>query len=425
MKTRMSSNSSSIKVITNKLGFVGNIIILMRSHSFLLLLFLFACNQKDGFLQEEELIMLSANISDRQIELSELISTIEYVPLEESSHSLVVPRFHSAVFYEEYMLLLPLGPSMNRILVYGKDGRYMQTIKSTGMGPLGFNKISSFAKKNEKELLISDLTKRTIYTVSVPEFVVTKELKVDFSITGIYFQDDLTLALTYENEAGMLRVLDTEMNIVKSAINYPADVYNLIPGRSPFSAWENSVLLNATLSDTIYRIFPSSNIEAYAKIGDINSTIVGLNDTDDIDFHLFDKRDITFSAESSFLFPYGFLTTYMNFSFIPLLNTRCLLWNMETNSSVLIDASSIKDYSLIHDGFIKSLNSENSSEIITTIVLTHTFYENAMKYVDKNNNHISHELQELLTKYPKGTSFENPILVKSVWNVDALEKLLE
>jgi len=379
---------------------------------FISLVLIFSCNGKKKF--QNKCFKLNPPLSNQSIALVDLIDSIQYIPLEETLGSFL-NGVANLLVYEDQLIVKSFDS--NKLHFYSTEGKFLYQLESNGSGPLEYSEVTAFSiDSNRSELIISDRSNGKIlfYDLQNHEFI--REFPIDYIVTSISVSDSNYIAVSFDPENGYFKYLDNTGSILDAKIKKP-DYFNFAPGRQVILRGDESDMLLASFSDTIYRIsyYPMA-IEAIATIGDGNSAISKFNSIEEVAQELLYKpiQDFIDSSDRP-LVPIG--QTFINNSemIIPLYSKEYLIWNMMKNTSILIKEESIENVNLIGTPIMTSYFTDRQGWHYGVIsIWIDSFLQSLKLYCSElNRDHICEQIGDFYNEhYQLLDEQENPIIVK-------------
>ena len=210
--------------------------------------------------------------------------------------------------------------------------------------------------------------------------------------------------------------MDKTGSILYANIKKP-EFFNFAPGRQVILRGDESDMLLASFSDTIYRIsYDPIAIEAIATIGEGNSAISKFKSTEEVAQELLYKpRQDFIDSSNRPLVPIG--QSFINKSeiIIPLYSKEYLIWNMVNNTSILLKEESIENVNLIGTPIMTSYFTDRQGWHYGVIsIWIDSFLQSLKLYCSESNrNHICEQIGDFYNDhYQLLDDQENPIIVK-------------
>lgn len=157
---------------------------------------------------------------DNSLPLSEIAEKITAIELELTDESMISPYFQQIIISENEVFIATL----NKILVFGKDGKFIRLIGSQGQGPREYTYIHNLAlDEKNKRLFISSADRKIISYDLNGNFLKEKRLPELFIDDLNYINEELFLLAnnTVSDSTGVyshsaLYRLNDEMRVVDS-----------------------------------------------------------------------------------------------------------------------------------------------------------------------------------------------------------------
>lgn len=204
--------------------------------------------------------------------LSSIASSIEYVKLETTSESLIkdgqVKLFGDKIFVR--------NGSPSGILIFDRDGVYQNKISRKGKGPGEYLRIFSWdVSPNLSSVVINDMMSRKIHVYTTDGEIITA-VKYDGTVNDVFFLDnerivfnkicpeelsDYPILQSYNIKSG---VRDTLLKTTyKRPKNYPQNNFGLM---SYLHRFERELFITILNNDTLFRINQKQELSPYLVI---------------------------------------------------------------------------------------------------------------------------------------------------------------
>jgi len=186
--------------------------------------------QEGVFLKEEgKIILPQKSFYKERVKLTELFSSIEVIPLEASSSSMIA-QAHKVYFNEEKVIIFDI--MLDRIIIFDRSGKFINTLFSGGRGPGEFMRITDvyvdfineYIIVNDRSLLkvlFFDLNGEFVKERNIS--VIADELIVDFFGNIIFHRNNhFPIDYTFEGQEMNIAILDrTNFEVINEF--YPAN----------------------------------------------------------------------------------------------------------------------------------------------------------------------------------------------------------
>ncbi|MEE9371799.1 MAG: 6-bladed beta-propeller [Saprospiraceae bacterium] len=377
-----------------------------KSISIFFLVTIFACQNKN---LDENIFPCKLVKNTKLIQLESIIDSIHYILLKEDIY--IHPGINSAFFFDSLFVFNSFGLDFrSKLYVYDYFGNFLRKIVPTGKGPLEVNRIDSFCKKNDTSLLISDITKSSIFEYDLIEGKVINEWKLDKQLKRIYYVNEKLYGLSVGNDNGLFHIYARNMNHIFSGISGP-DHYNFMPSRKPFHEINNELFHHASFSDTIYRISSHNQIIPLLKFGDGENSIHTLATDQILDLFL-NKQDQIWDPTSTLQLSMGSLSGNDEYFFVQMFNNSLLFFDRKKNICYSTNKRNIADFELISSGGYFNNHNSQPEPFFSDIALRPDFIKSANSYIQNHENSISESLKKLLSNDAIHDNFENPVLAR-------------
>ncbi len=214
----------------------------------------------------------------RDLMLSEIVEDIEYVKLETSPSCYISEYAREVAISQNYLIIF--DSDQNRILLFSKNGEYLNDIGSYGKGPGEYSYASNFSISPNEKLVVLRGDSKTYMVFSINgEFI--SEYKFPLLALGNSgFLDNGSFAIfqqTYwwPNETGFqLLLLDDQLTHASDSLLFNHKDTTRIRGMGyeidNFSLFQNNMYYRQHLQDTIFRIVDNI-VEPYLlfKLGNL------------------------------------------------------------------------------------------------------------------------------------------------------------
>ena len=251
------------------------------------------CNeQKPGKVQVIDVV---GNLNNtRDIKLSDIADTIQYIPLETNSECLL-SRGYKIVSTKDYFFI---ADGENPLFVFDREGKFVRKIGSVGKGPGEFQNCNQFHVNEEKnEVYIFNQKEFIIYSWD-GEYISTVEFP--FVAMSYYMSGHGDFTFFYSmmgTNSSIFKVYFTNRNLkLKGDISWEQRViatYSISAGTQVWN-WDDEILAQIEFCDTIYTINRSLlSPKVYLDLGSIrfSTEMLAVNDAmslmDAVDNHVF------------------------------------------------------------------------------------------------------------------------------------------
>jgi len=172
----------------------------------------------------------------RQVYLSEIADTIDYIPLETTPASLLTNPSHERILYEKG--ILNFTQKNGQIKLFNSKGEYISTLNKLGRGPQEYETLGIIHIDNASEnIIIKSINKIVEYSLS-GKFIRTIILPTPNMIENIVIRYFLKLGDRYffcGSVTNPVIITDSSLNVIKK-LKYPLeelDFVEIIKNSSP------------------------------------------------------------------------------------------------------------------------------------------------------------------------------------------------
>ncbi|MDR0953980.1 MAG: 6-bladed beta-propeller [Rikenellaceae bacterium] len=222
--------------------------------SLLLTALFVACQAKPTEPAAAEQVVYEA--TDQSLLSSGVIRQIEIIPLESPDPSALIGGFHQLVLSGDDFYAINFEGNA-RVLRFDGQGKFLNSIGSTGRGPQEYLAISDFSlDANGNPIIYSDQDEAAYFYQPDGTFVEKKELGNRFLKATNGYDGDTFLYLGFNNGTAPLRVLWVNKE-GKAPMGYLWDesqVLMMSESTPVFTHYDEAIYVRESLNDTIYRI---------------------------------------------------------------------------------------------------------------------------------------------------------------------------
>lgn len=297
-----------------------------------------------------------------------------------------------------------------------RKGSLIKKFLPSGEGPLEYSTISDFSIGcSPHSLLISDYSINKIVEIDANSGEAIWEYNTgEYAPYKVVCFEDLIYFLTNDFAGGRIKQINKQANSISNEFVFGPPFVNNVMSRKPFYYASKGVYTGIHFSDTIYQI-TETGFQPSVRIGNKMGKHL---DTTDLDFgklinaiksQNFDKEILEMNI------PMGDQAAVGNVFFIPIISEgrspTTLIYNHNNSESVRLKIDKIRYFNIFFRQYF-NINHFDGTFAYSSFYLSDKFYEDAVKYIDNFDNGISENLSEFISKYPKDTELENPIIVK-------------
>lgn len=236
----------------------------IRLTTLFVLLYINACNtnQHNNNSNSSKLISVPINFDENvdQIELSEIVDSIYYIPLKTSDVDLMADISKILDYNNQYFI----SDTENNLFCFNEHGDFIYKIYRQGKGPGEYLRLRDFTIDKEKQaVVISDDVSWKYYKIDNGEFIEEKSAptpayKMEYLDKGKYLLDasfNTNAKLAKAGELYSIILADSEAKIKDSYLPFDASInseVNMYFKLNQFMKYNREVIVNRMLSDTVY-----------------------------------------------------------------------------------------------------------------------------------------------------------------------------
>ncbi len=379
----------------------------------LLLTLLFGCKNNAPLLDSKLHYLDVDNAKEVTIDALDIIKEIEYIPIMEQKDMYIndIKRIRQN---KDYFFLKSVDQSY--IFAVSKQGELKFKIDDIGQGPYQYSNLTDFTidennflyltERENQKILKFDIDKRKV--VDEWQFKSTNARSVKSFKNNLYF-------ITVDRDNGFFyEVKNEDFDNIRKFVKKPSS-FNLAASIKPIGTTKDTIFFNVGFTDTIYYSV-GDGILPYAV------TLNSFGDLTEEENKMFRQNiiDRNFTEKQKRLnVQFGKLTIIDNYWIMAMFQPQgMLVWNRNNNKQFFAEPK-IDNYKLIANwNFLDILDTDDSGYCYSDIMLDDNFYKTAEKAMKSNNIAVKNALQKLLEKYPQGSGYENPVIVKWKFNFD-------
>ena len=183
-----------------------------------------ACWSENNTLQNLTVLYPQINLEyqqERPVQLSKLFSKFRLIELETNDNSLIGGEGRKIIKQDSLFYI----QSINEILVFNNEGKYLKKLSSFCPGPEEYSQIRDFDIMDDNNEIWICTDNRNICRYDLDSFDFKGKLSFNFGLFSIkYLGDDLFIAST-SDEDGIFKIINTSGEIVDSI--YKNDIANV------------------------------------------------------------------------------------------------------------------------------------------------------------------------------------------------------
>lgn len=232
----------------------------MRYVSPILLLSLFyACGNESGVSYTYETQHVSVPSQETVSKVSELVSSIEYVKLNDSIPESHFSQLDKLIITDDRLYTFEIRGN-NRVLAFDKSGNFLHTIGRKGRGPGEYLQLLNFTVTNDNTpLLLDNQGMRMFYYDADGNYQRTKEMPFAAKDVVALRNGNLMFMLLKggsRNTRGWdnkkVVITDKNFNLVETKLTYADDELNDYMWMSNFSQADDEIIFAHPICDTVY-----------------------------------------------------------------------------------------------------------------------------------------------------------------------------
>ncbi len=206
----------------------------------------FACEPKPTI--PNELIIEIPNSPVKDLVLSDLVSSVKFIKLEDND-SAIVSGVDKLLIHNEHIYLLQIYKNP-RLMVFDFSGEYLFDIGSQGGGPGEFNMPYDVLINKNGQVEILDASTIHIYDERNGKYLESKE--IGFPVIKFKRVGDYYVFLTGGDTESKVITTNLELEIIREF--RPKSLRNALRPFESFHEFDNRLLYHEKLNDTIFEI---------------------------------------------------------------------------------------------------------------------------------------------------------------------------
>ncbi len=342
------------------------------------------------------------------IDALDIIKEIEYIPIPEQE-GLYINNIERIRQNKDYFFLKSVHQSY--IFAVSKQGELKFKIDDIGQGPYQYSNLTDFTIEENNFLYLTERSNQKTLKFDIDKRKVIDEWQ--FKSTNARaiknFKNNLYFVTVDRDNGFFYEVKNEDFDNIRKFVKKPF-IFNTIPSIKPMVSTQDTIFFNVGFTDTIYYSV-GDGILPYAvtlnSFGDLTEEEIKIFET-----NYFVERNFT-EEQKRIKVHFGHLTIVDNYWIMGMWQPQgMLVWNRDNNKQFFVK-SKIDNYKLIANwNFLDILDTDDSGYCYSRITLDDNFYKTAEKVMKSNNMAAKNALQKLLEKYPQGSGYENPVIVK-------------
>ncbi|PZX54980.1 6-bladed beta-propeller [Algoriphagus chordae] len=231
---------------------------------------LIACGGSEQISEESKDLTIPFSEAE-EFKLTDFVEEQQYILLSTEEAALFNRVDKLIAKNDRYYLFDHLAES--GILVFDKEGNFLQKIGEFGEGPQQLKGITDFQVADNGELQVLDKLRKSIVIYS-PEGIWKEKVKLPVNAGGFaQLGDKWALAINYDNQADslisnqILGIFANDMQVDSLYFHYPEGADNV-------NLYYHAGLLNAGKNTLIYHRPPNDTISFFTSTGDLSKRLV-------------------------------------------------------------------------------------------------------------------------------------------------------
>lgn len=211
--------------------------------------------------------IISALKNEKELRLSELVDSIEYIKLETRPECLISNA--TRVIGEKFIILLNHQPA--QVLLFDRSGRFIRPVGRVGKGPGEYSHPNQIdLSLDEKRILVADGWPSMFQEFSVDGSLISSQKAPQTREGGPFYLEHRTVVFTqtpFSDSVNHPRVLSMNLDTGETRILYSSD-YKRNPERNAgyclsndFYSINGQVIFKDGLCDTVYKINPEFKVQ--------------------------------------------------------------------------------------------------------------------------------------------------------------------
>ncbi len=357
--------------------------------------------------------IINPNIASRQLELIDILESVSFIPLEQSTKS-NISLIYEAGYTDDYIMVRNWDRSSS-IKAFDWTGKHAFNITTTGDGPNEIGSIYSFSvihnNNNNNDIVIADRDNSRIVLYNLDKREVIREHRVEPPPQLVHANDKYIYTLDYDFEHGCVKIYNLDIELLNLGVTGD-NKFNQFKSRKPFLTNQGQTYLSVHLSDTLYQI-TDSEIIPIGALGANENSIANLSFNDIMSFgDMSTGGRKLYSDENPYIMPFGNIALVESTMIIPTMNGKTLMWDLVKKEGITIKYTQVKHLNLINPhGRWESLFEPEDGIMYGSIVLTDEVY-NSIALLPQEDHPVYNAYRNLAKEYPPERGFENPILIR-------------
>ncbi len=350
-------------------------------------------------------------------DLLEYVDRLEYIPLEEKEGVLLndikkIIKLDDAYVVQCY--------KRSALFFFDTEGQYLKRVVATGEGPKEFSNLMDVTyDEQENRLFLLDFHQKKVVVYDLDgDGTIQEGINLDHHAYSIaHFDSKLYLISSYSELEKVKIYSDSTFELIGSGVPTRQKGFNWVATQDNMYVYGDTLFVNVGFTDTIY-YSTGNDLKPYALLGEGRTSLTSITDRSE----LFGRsthpevEKLTTPEERNVIVPVGMFSIYNNIWFNLLVwPDKVIIWNRNKNIQRYLDFKDVENRSLICTYWLFNFfDIDEEGFTYNPLMLNDAFYADAKKVVasDKYDEQLKAPIKELLEKYPEGSGYENPIIVK-------------
>lgn len=227
-------------------------------YSLIIGLFFLSCTMNRSDNESDEISIINISCEKNQIlNLSEFADSIEIIPLETRDDNLIgwIPRIIATT--DKYYISSAIGYNYRKLLVFDKQGKFIQQIGKQGQGPQEYIEMKDFTLLNDSIIMMSEVYNMISYSLNGDFLKKVKQEETPLEIYSLKGNVFTNTFLPSKCNNHLLRVLDDEGKFTSYALRLSpleAHVCGNIVGDAGFTSDKDHIFYTYPYSPIIYKL---------------------------------------------------------------------------------------------------------------------------------------------------------------------------
>ena len=312
------------------------------------------------------------------------------------------------------------------LFFFNHQGEYVKKVVATGQGPYEFANLMdvSYNKKNG-EFFLLDFENRKLLKYSLGRSeIISESSKNDTHFYSMFNYNNSLYLVSEPSDAGRIKILDdSTYELLGGGVHGAQESFNFVVTQDNIKVFKDTLFFNVSFTDTIY-YSTGKSIKPYAVLGSGDESFSSVDNKLEYMKRSVSGFDKMTPEEKKVLVPVGFFSVYKNIWFIDLVwPYKMIVWNRSNNAQMLLDYRKIKNRSLLFNYRLFHIHYvDDDGFAYSSLMLNSDFYRDAQQVIesDEYGQGLVDSLEGILSAFPEGSGYENPIIVKFKLNTNFL-----